>query len=157
MAQDVTPWLTSNYNPPSSPCLCAPRGFCSLAHLYANYPNNYCGDANAPSSRPSVPSLPLSALLTPLFTNSVPGPSEQPLLLPRLLSPCLRWSSNSCSSHQPLLAASLGSSSMFPEQSFPTTLHVSMAFSPDSLPSREQGWFSRALQGEILALDTGIG
>lgn len=103
IAQDFTHWLlTSNYKPPSPPCLCASRDSCSLTHLYANYPSYYRGDANAPSSGPSAPSLPLSALLAPLPTNSVPGPSEQPLLLPRLLPPRLRWSSNSCFSHQPL-------------------------------------------------------
>lgn len=151
MAQDVNPWLTSNYNPPSSPCLCAPQGSCSLAHLYANYPNNYCGDANAPSSRPSVLSLPLSALLPPLSTNSVPGPSEQPLLLPCLLSPCLRRSSNSCSSHQPLCWLQvLGALLCFLNNHF-LPLFMSAWLSPQILcplesrvgfpgPSREKYW-----------------
>lgn len=142
MAQDVTPWLlTSNYNPPSPPCLCASRGSSSLTHLYSNYPNYYCRDANVPASGPSAPSVP--SLLCWLLCPQIQSQGHQSNLSCCLV--CYFCASGGLTAASPTnLFAGCNSWELFSisKQSFPITLHVSMAFSPDPLPSREQSWFS---------------
>lgn len=145
MAQDVTPWLLmSNCILPSPPCLCVLRGSSSFLLLYANYPHYYHGDINAPSSGFSAASLPLSALLAPLPTKAVSGPAEQIFLLPL----CLRWSSNSCFSQQPLCWPS--SWDLFPISYHPSHQH---GFLPTPFALWRAGL---VFQGEILALDIGL-
>lgn len=73
-AHGVTRWLLmSNYNLSSPPCTCAPWGSPSLTHLYVNYLNCYCSEANVPSSAPTAP----CPLLAPLPVNLVSAPSLQ--------------------------------------------------------------------------------